>query len=359
MSLQTECAGREYTEIQETPFLSIVVLAYQVEPYLKQCLTSVLTQTFSDFEVLLIDDGSTDGTAAICDAFAAQDSRIRVIHQRNAGIVRARKAGIEQARGTYLAAVDGDDWIERNMYEILCAAAKETKADIVQCNAIGNYPRRRVRLEAAGLQPGLYKGEEYRFRIREPLTGESLIGSQLFFNSLCNKIIRRELLARAFSGMDDRCSFGEDAACSLFCAAWADSMVHIDHCLYHYRQRPRSSTHSFDLQVYERILALWDYMLSRQEEFQPHVARQMDMVALRLLVMAFGSAYVYGTGPVHGRQGKMKVVLSDERVRSALRSLPLSSQSGLRRRRLLLMMKLGLAPFRCDVTVPADKMPER
>lgn len=357
MNMETEYTSVKGTGMRDSPFLSIIVLAYQVKPYLEQCLTSIVFQTFSDFEVLLIDDGSTDGTASVCDAFAAKDSRIRVIHQGNGGIVRARKAGIKQARGAYLAAVDGDDWIERDMYEVLCTAAKETSADVVQCNAIGNYPRRRVRLEVEGLQPGLYRGEEYRLRIGEPLTGESLIGTRLFFNSLCNKIIRRELLARAFSGMDDRCVFGEDAACSLFCAAWADSMVHIGRCLYHYRQRPNSSTHSFDPKVYERILALWDYMLSRRGEFEPPVARQMNLVALRLLVMGFGSAYVYGTGSVRRRRREMAAILSDARVRGALRGLPVSSQSCLRRRRMLLMMKFGVPPFRRDVTAPADNAP--
>lgn len=343
----------------EAPFLSIIVLAYQVESYLKQCLTSIIAQTFSNFEVLLIDDGSTDGTSSICDAFAAIDSRIQVIHQKNGGIVHARKAGINRAQGTYLATVDGDDWIERDMFELLCEAAKETKADIVQCNAMGNYPRRRVRLEVAGLQAGLYRGEEYRVKIGKPLMGQSLVGSQLFFSSLCNKIIRRELLVDAFAGMDDRCVFGEDAACSLFCAAWADSMVHIERCLYHYRQRPDSATHSFDSQMYERILILGDFMLSRKNDFEPHVARQMKLVMLRLLVMAFGLDYVYGTGSVRHRRRKMREILSNGRVRAALEDLSLFSQNSLRRNRLLMMMKLGLPPCRRDVTVSVDKTSER
>lgn len=359
MSVQSESVTSLDREITTRPFLSIIVLAYQVESYLQQCLTSLITQTFSDFEIILIDDGSQDDTAAICDDFAAQDARICVIHQANGGIVRARKTGMAHAKGFYLATVDGDDWIEPDMFAILCASAQETKADIVQCNALGNYPRRRVRLEVAGLQAGFYRGAEYRLKIGEPLMGESLVGSRLFFNSLCNKIIRRELLVEALAGMDDRCVFGEDAACSLFCAAWADSMVHIDRCLYHYRQRPDSATHSFDPQVYERILILRDFMLSRQGEFEPHVAPQMELVMLRLLVMAFGAAYVYGTGSGRDRQRKMKAILSDRRVRTALRGLSLSSQKSLRRKRLLLMMKLSVAPYRGDVTAPADNTSER
>lgn len=151
-------------KVCEAPFLSIIVLAYQVESYLEQCLNSIISQSFADFELLLIDDGSTDRTASICDSFSARDSRIRVIHQPNRGIVHARKTGISHARGSYIATVDGDDWVEKDMYEILCQKARETNADIVQCNAIGNYPRRRVRLEVAGLKAGVYQGEEYRLK---------------------------------------------------------------------------------------------------------------------------------------------------------------------------------------------------
>lgn len=345
--------------MKKAPFLSIVVLAYQVESYLDQCLTSIVSQTFSDFEVLLIDDGSIDSTPFICDTFAGKDPRIRVVHQVNKGIVAARKVAVNMARGSYIASVDGDDWIEKDMFQILSSAAKETRADIVQCNAIGNYPRRRVRLEVAGLQAGFYKGEEYILKIKTPLMGQSLVGTQKFFNSLCNKIIRRELLLDAFLGMDDRCVFGEDAACSLFCAAWSNSMVHIDSCLYHYRQRPDSSTHGFDPNLYENILILRDFMISRKNEFEPHVANQMELVTLRLLVMAFGLAYVYSKDPLGDRKDKIKEILSDKRVRAPLKDLSFFSQASLRYFRLLLILKLGLAPFKSDVTLAADKTFER
>ena len=92
-------------------YFSVVVTVYNVEPYLKTCVDSILAQTYRDFELILVDDGSPDGAAALCDAYAAQDSRIRVIHQPNAGVVRARQAGLRAAAGEYILFVDGDDWI--------------------------------------------------------------------------------------------------------------------------------------------------------------------------------------------------------------------------------------------------------
>ncbi|MDE7430170.1 MAG: glycosyltransferase, partial [Lachnospiraceae bacterium] len=94
-----------------TPFLSIIVPVYNVEPYLACCLDSILAQTFTDFEVLLIDDGSTDASGTICDDYAKKDSRIRCFHKENGGHTSARQAGFRQASGKYITFVDSDDWI--------------------------------------------------------------------------------------------------------------------------------------------------------------------------------------------------------------------------------------------------------
>ena len=115
------------------PELSIIVPIYKVEKYLPKCIDSILAQTFQDFELILIDDGSPDNCGAICDAYAARDSRIKVIHQENAGVSAARNAGLDIATGTYLGFVDSDDWIEPEMYETMIATAKEKNVDVVVC----------------------------------------------------------------------------------------------------------------------------------------------------------------------------------------------------------------------------------
>ncbi len=120
--------------MQPTPFLSIIVPVYNVESYLAECLNSILAQTFTDFEVLLIDDGSTDGSSALCDEYAGMDSRIRCFHKENGGHMSARQEGFRNARGTYTAFVDSDDWIAPAMYEQMCGAAIKYDADVVCCN---------------------------------------------------------------------------------------------------------------------------------------------------------------------------------------------------------------------------------
>ena len=112
------------------PEISIIVPVYKVEKYLDTCVRSILAQTFTDFELILVDDGSPDQCGALCDAYAVEDSRIVVIHKENGGLSSARNAGIEAARGTYIGFVDSDDYIAPDMYSFLYENMKKARAEI-------------------------------------------------------------------------------------------------------------------------------------------------------------------------------------------------------------------------------------
>lgn len=109
--------------------ISVVVPVYNVAPYLEECINSLLAQTYPNIEVVLIDDGSTDGSSEICDKFASNPS-IQIIHQKNQGVVVARKQGIAIAKGKWIGFVDSDDWVERNYYELLYREVSNAKADL-------------------------------------------------------------------------------------------------------------------------------------------------------------------------------------------------------------------------------------
>ena len=98
-------------KVRNRPEISVIVPVYRVEKYLNDCIDSILAQTFTDFELILVDDGSPDGCPALCDAAAAKDSRIRVIHQKNRGLSGARNAGLDAAEGEWIAFVDSDDML--------------------------------------------------------------------------------------------------------------------------------------------------------------------------------------------------------------------------------------------------------
>ncbi len=118
----------------EKPLLSIIVPVYDVENYLQKCIDSILAQTFTDFELILVEDGSPDGCPALCDAAAAKDARIRVLHQKNGGLSAARNAGLDAARGAWIGFVDSDDYIAPEMYEAMYQAVQNTGADLALCD---------------------------------------------------------------------------------------------------------------------------------------------------------------------------------------------------------------------------------
>lgn len=130
----------EVTEKEEKASLvSVVIPVYNVSSYLAKCLKSVIQQSYHDMEIIIIDDGSTDGSGLICDEFAQCDDRIRVIHTENKGLASARNLGLEKCRGSYLLFVDSDDWIEPYAVETLVAFAKKYKADIVTAKIYSEF----------------------------------------------------------------------------------------------------------------------------------------------------------------------------------------------------------------------------
>ena len=127
----------------DTPAISIIVPVYNMERYLKECLDSIKAQDFKNWECILVNDGSTDSSPSICDDYAAQDTRFKVIHKKNGGLSSARNAALKKASADYIGFVDADDWIEPNMYELLFNLIKENDADIAQTGYWNEYRGRK------------------------------------------------------------------------------------------------------------------------------------------------------------------------------------------------------------------------
>ena len=126
--------------MSDHPKISIISTVYNTGPYLRPAVESILAQTFTDFELLLVDDGSHDGSAAVCDALAQEDARIRVFHQPNGGPAHARNTGLDNARGDYIGFVDSDDLIAPDMYEKLYAAVQAPGVRLAACAATASTP---------------------------------------------------------------------------------------------------------------------------------------------------------------------------------------------------------------------------
>ncbi len=168
---------------ENKPKISIVVPIYNVEKYLKKCIDSIRVQTFEDFELLLVDDGSPDNCGEICDRYAKEDSRIKVIHKKNGGLSDARNAGIDIARGDYIGFIDSDDFIENDMYQTLYDLVKNADADMAVCGVYNVYTQKTVTQ---------YDGDETFVCNNEEAFNYILQGTKIPA-TICNKLIKREI----------------------------------------------------------------------------------------------------------------------------------------------------------------------
>ncbi|MBQ3113785.1 MAG: glycosyltransferase family 2 protein [Phascolarctobacterium sp.] len=162
------------------PKLSIIVPVYKVEPYIHKCVNSILNQTYTDFELILVDDGSPDNCGKICDEYAQKDKRVRVIHKENGGVSSARNLGIDEAKGEYISFIDPDDWIDLDMYENLFSFIDNEKLDIV-CFEV--YEVKGSKCSA-----------NFRFNEDKVMDGKTALKNilvDIIDNSPCNKVYKK------------------------------------------------------------------------------------------------------------------------------------------------------------------------
>jgi len=217
---------------------SIIVPIYNVQAYLEECIESIIHQTYANLEIILVDDGSPDECPTICDQYAAADSRIKVIHKENGGLIRARIAGTEVAAGEYICCVDGDDYIAADYVEKMADAA-QVLPDIICC---GYYE---VTGEKTYPRPIDYRTGYYDRKTIEVEIFPALIQSKegkYFPLNICMKAIRRELYRSAQGKVDPAITIGEDQACMIPCVYQSHKIVVLDECLYYYRQHNDSVT---------------------------------------------------------------------------------------------------------------------
>ena len=239
------------------PYFSIILPIYNVAPYLERCVQSVLDQNYRDYELILVDDGSTDASPEICDRLASQHDCIQVIHKENGGLASARNAGTQMAQGEYIWWVDSDDWISQDALELLYNASFEKKPDIVKFNYI------RVEQEAypctSCVAPGYYHDEN---ALTELLTA-GFFRTEKFTLSACTCIYSRSFLDKNYLRfVSERVVGSEDYLFNLEVLLLAKSVQIIESKLYYYEQRTGSLTQRYKKNLPDRYRKL--FMLLRQ-----------------------------------------------------------------------------------------------
>ena len=216
----------------ESPAVSIIIPVYNVKPYLEKCLSSIRFQTCRDFEVLLVDDGSTDGSADICRSYVALDSRFRLLEQANAGASAARNLGMAKAAGRYLQFVDGDDWLPTDSVEILLHTAESTGADLTvahfyrvsgeRCAARGHIREERV----------MTRTEYADYMVKAP--------ANFYYGVMWNKLYRRAIVEANHLECPADVAWCEDFLFNLDYIACCRLIAAVPRPVYYYRKREGS-----------------------------------------------------------------------------------------------------------------------
>lgn len=212
------------------PLISIIIPAFNIEQYIERCLDSVIVQTYKNIEIIVVDDGSTDGTRKIIESYVRKDQRIQGIYKKNGGVSSARNQGIERARGDYIGFVDGDDMIESDMYEFLIDNAIKYGADISHCGYQMVFPDR--------TDPYYGTGE---LRLQTNKTGLiDLLKGDPVEPGLCNKLYKRNLFLDIT--IDINIHINEDLLMNYYLFSKSEKAVFQDEMKYHYMRRDGSAT---------------------------------------------------------------------------------------------------------------------
>jgi glycosyltransferase involved in cell wall biosynthesis len=250
--------------------LSIIVPVYNVEQYLQKCIDSILNQTMNDFELLLIDDGSTDSSGRICDEYAGKDSRIIACHITNGGPANARNTALKRAAGEYIGFVDSDDWIEPDMYETLCKKADETSSDLVFCNYITETSAGSVYEPVDSRSQSTYNRSEienlflpyffgYTDNELKDYKGYCPFADYHSYNYIA--IFKTEIIKNAnIEFPDEKTYFNEDNLFNLSFLSIAKIISHVNGYFYHYRNNDSSFTKKFNNRYFAMKLNKFDYL---------------------------------------------------------------------------------------------------
>lgn len=274
----------------DNPLVSVIVPIYMIDRYVGLCVESILIQTYKNLEIILVDDGSKDRCPEICDLYRSKDDRIKVIHKPNGGLVSARRSGLQQSNGAYIAYVDGDDWIGSGFIEGLVTSALTARADMV----CAGFTRDLFSKSASFINivsPGIYEGE----RLRD--IWKSMISSPPFYRPgintyVWNKLFKREVLLDVQARVDNRISIGEDGAVTYPALLRSSRVAVIENVAYHYRQREdsmlkQSSGYSTEAQ---KLKYLYQYLMgwSQDTDVELGLSSQVIDYVLSIALMRSG-----------------------------------------------------------------------
>lgn len=263
---------------KKNPTVSIIIPVYNAESFLARCVDSVLGQEYTDFELLLIDDGSKDSSGALCDAYAVSDSRVRVFHKENAGVSAARNQALSEAQGTYIQFLDSDDWMTPDSTKLLVRAAEENGCDLVIADfyrVVGERVSRKGDIE----EEGVMSREEFAAHMMEN-------PADYYYGVLWNKLYRRSIIEAHALRMNAEISWCEDFMFNLEYIRFTERITALHAPIYYYVKRKGSLVTSQGASLSKTIqmkLSVFEYY----HNFYKHVLDEEEYEKNRLQVYRF------------------------------------------------------------------------
>lgn len=299
------------------PKLSVIVPVYNSEKYLKKCIDSILNQTYTDFEIILVDDGSGDGSGVICDQYAKKSSKIKVIHKENQGLVAARKTGLENANGEYIGFVDSDDYIGEGMYEALMNDALKYDVDIsigglVLVNENGNSNKLLSQFPI-----GYYGKKDMEENIFSKMLYHSGFIKYGMIPGVVVKVFKKSVLENGIAKVDNRIKMGEDVAITFNTIFYANSISFVESTEYFYIQHADSMIHKYSPKRMEEFMVLHECLYSIENK---KFKAQLDNFFAYLFVYTITECVLSNELNVKQKEREIKTILKNLKVKKVIYS---------------------------------------
>lgn len=255
--LERRAEMQQYKEV----WVSIVIPVYNAEPYLEECLNSILEQSFPNFEILLINDGSVDGSADICQKFAFLDERVKYFFKPNGGSTSARKVGVQNATGKYVMFIDADDYIQPDMISYMVAIAENNDADIVVDTFVTDVSNQDY-LQGGRIEEGIYRGKDLKEKVLSNMFYRNVLEHWGIWPTLWGKLFKKNIIEESILDVDERIFYGEDTACVFPACLRANCICIIKKYFYHYRTVQNSISKSTNKNLLDNMFYLHEYLYS-------------------------------------------------------------------------------------------------
>lgn len=263
--------------------ISIIIPVYNSEETIRRCLDSVVGQSFTDWEAILVDDGSTDSSGIICDEYEKRDGRISVVHKENGGVSAARQVGLDKASGKYVIHVDSDDWVESDMLNEMYKKAEMDGADMLICDFYSDYGDKVY-----------YKGQ------RPSSLDPKIVLNEMFdeiHGSCCNKLVRRECILKSKATFPEGVNYCEDVCFNVQLLKNDIIISYLCKAFYHYVQKATSLTNQFSektlkegvryVNFLESVLPSDSYPVIRAKELMKICAFRFSLLTTRELAQFY------------------------------------------------------------------------